>query len=309
VGSLRRSRSARERGRPRRPDSAVVRCGAARNAWPGLDLLDGKKRAASMGVTSAAVGHPYRARSTAVPRASWRDWRTLAVVFAAFCALLLGCFSSHTTLACDRRAGTCQLTKATVTETSARSVAVADLAGASLKVTHGARWLTTYQLALETRGGPLSLTPAGSQDQMQAFVDAVDGFVHAPQESRVSTPGTRDFSLSTGYGSVWGRFEAWSVVLGLLFLIFAYSLPTVRMTADRFTQRLVFDIRPFGPLLARRRFYALSSVREARVSERGTPAWVELLMTDETSVRLPGSVAPRGSCQVLATRINDVLRA
>jgi hypothetical protein len=252
-----------------------------------------------MSMVLPAVDHPYRATSPAAPHASWRDWRTLAIVFAAFCALLFGCLSSRTTLACDRRAGICQLTKETTAETSARSFALADVTGASLHVNRGARWLRTYELAIETRGGPVELRPASSQDQMQAFVAAVDGFVDAPGEA----------SLSAGYGSVWGRFERWSIVLGVLFGVFAYSLPALRITADRATQRLVFDLRPFGPLLARQRSYALASVREARVSVRGTPAWVELVLADGTSVRLPGSVASQGPCKVLAARINGVLRA
>ena len=250
-------------------------------------------------MASPAVEHPYRATSTGTPHASWRDWRTLIVVLAAFCALLLGCFSSRTILGCDRRAGTCQVTKETATETSARFIALNDITGASLKVNRGARWLRTYELALETPAGPVQLRPAGSQDEMQAFVDAVDGFVRTPGEA----------SLAAGYGSVWGRFERWASVLGVLFAMFAYSLPTVRVTADRAAQRLVFDIRPFGRLFARQRSYALATVRQARVSVRGTPAWVELVLSDGTSARLPGSVASRGPCEVLATRINDVLRA
>jgi hypothetical protein len=221
------------------------------------------------------------------------------VVFAAFCGLLLGCFSSRTTLGCDRRAGTCQLTEETATETSARFIALTDSNGASLKVNRGARWLRTYELALETRGGAVQLRPAGSQDEMQAFVDGVNGFFRTPGEA----------SLAAAYGSVWGRFERWASVLAALFALFAYSLPTLRVTADRAAQRLVFEIRPFGPLFARQRSYPLAAVREARVSVRGTPAWVELVLSDGTSTRLPGSVASRGPCEILATRINDVLRA
>jgi hypothetical protein len=254
------------------------------------------------GVTSAAIDHPYRARNAAAPRASWRDWRTLVVIFAAFGAVLIGCFSSRTALSCDRNAGSCQLTRATATATSARSIALADIEGASLKVNRGARWLRTYELTLETRNGPLRLTPAGSQDEMQSFAEDVDGFVRTPVRNAGPT-------LLAVYGSVRGHFERYSLLLGVLFLVFAYSLPTLRVSADRATRRLVFDIRPFGPFLARQRSYALASVREARVSGRGTPAWVELVMTDGTNVRLAGSVAPRGSCHVLATRINGVLRA
>jgi hypothetical protein len=250
-------------------------------------------------VASTAVEHPYRATSTEAPHARWRDWRTLVVVFAAFCALLLGCFSSRTILDCDRRAGTCQLTRETAIETSARFVGLSDITGASLKVNRGARWLRTYEFALETRGGRVQLRPAGSQDEMQAFVAAVDGFVRTPGQA----------TLAAGFGSVWGRFERWSVALAVLFALFAWTLPTVRVTADRATQRLVFDIRPFGPLFARQRSYALAAVRQARVSVRGTPAWVELVLSDGTTARLPGSVASRGPCEVLATRINDVLRA
>jgi hypothetical protein len=250
-------------------------------------------------VASSAIDRPYRGSPTAAPQARWRDWRTLAAVFVALCALLLGCVSSHTTLACDRQAGMCELTRATAGETSARSIALSDITGASLKIIRGARWLRTYQIALETRGGPLELRGAGSEGEMQAFVKDVDGFVRTPGPGR----------LAAGYGSVWGRLESWAIVLGVIFLMFAYSLPTVRVTADRATQRLVFDLRPFGPLLARQRSYSLAAVRQARVSVRGTPAWVELVLTNDTTVRLAGSVSSRGPCQVLAMRINDVLRA
>jgi hypothetical protein len=248
-------------------------------------------------VASPAIQHPYRA-SAAPPRATWRDWRTLVVVFVGCAWLVSNGPSSRTTLACDRHAGTCELTQETATERSARPVAIADLRGASLEVIRGARWLRQYRLTLDTPGAPIRLRPAGSQDRMQAFVDAVDAFARSPA----------DAALTASYGSVWGRFVQWAIGLGVVFLAFAYSLPTVRVRVDRDAQRLLFDLRPFGPLLARHRSYPLASVREARVAVRGTPAWVELRMHDGSAVRLAGSVAPHGSCEVLAARINDVLR-
>jgi hypothetical protein len=241
----------------------------------------------------------YRTSRTTPAQAHWRDWRTLVCLFVALSAFLAGYLSSRTSLRCDRNAGTCVLAKQTVAGSTERTIPLADLTGADLKVLREARYLRAYEMGLSTRADPIRLSPAGSDEDMHAFVDSVNAYVRSPAQPQ----------LDAAYGSIGARLVTPSILFGAIFLAFVYFLPAVRVTADRGAHVLAFDIRPFGRLLARRRAYPLGSVRAARVSERGTPSWVELSMLDGTTARVVGSTAPHRRAEMIAAMINGVLRA
>jgi hypothetical protein len=240
----------------------------------------------------------YRSSPTSRAQAHWRDWRTLLCLFVALAAFLAGYLSSHTSLRCDRNAGTCVLATRTVVGSTERTIPLADVTGADLKILRQARYLRAYEMDLSTHAGPIRLSPAGSDEDMQAFVESVNSYVRSPAQPQ----------LDVAYGSIGARLVTPSIVFGVVFLAFFYFLPTVQVTADRGKQLLVFDIRPFGRLFARQRTYPLASVRTARVSERGTPSWVELSMLDGTTARVVGSTAPHRRAEVIADTINGVLR-
>jgi hypothetical protein len=240
----------------------------------------------------------YRTSRPMQAQAHWRDWRTLACLFVALSAFLAGYLSSHTSLRCDRNAGTCVLAKRTVAGLTERTIPLADITGAGFKVLRQARYLRAYEMDLSTHADPIRLSPAGSDEDMQTFVESVNAYVRSPAQPQ----------LDVAYGSIGARLVTPSIVFGAIFLAFVYFLPAVRVTADRAEQVLAFEIRPFGRLLARRRTYSLGSVRAARVSERGTPSWVELTMLDGTTARVIGSTTPHRRAEVIAAMINGVLR-
>jgi hypothetical protein len=240
----------------------------------------------------------YRTSRTVRTQVRWRDWRTLACLFVALSAFLAAYLSSHTSLRCDRNARTCVLARRTVAGSTERTIPLAEITGAHLKILRQARYLRAYQMDLSTPSGPIRLSPAGSDEDMQAFVESVNAYVRSPAQSQ----------LDAAYGSIGARLVTPSIVFGAIFLAFVYFLPAVRVTADPGKQVLAFDIRPFGRLLARRRTYPLGSVLAARVSEGGTPSWVELSMIDGTTARVVGSTAPHRRAQAIAAMINGVLR-
>jgi hypothetical protein len=209
--------------------------------------------------------------------------------------------SSHTSLSCDRAAGSCRLLQQTVTGSSERTLPLADVTGAKLLVIHGTRHSTKIQVDLATKSEVIHLRSGRVDDDMRSFVTAVNAFVRAPAEPR----------LDAAYGDVWGAVRSCAYVVAVIFLVGVFVTPEVRASIDRGQQLLVFDIRPFGPVLSRRRTFPTALVLEARpysitFGARGV-LFVRLYMIDGTSWDVAGSTASGRRCREIADRINGVL--
>jgi len=257
---------------------------------------------------------PYRTVRSTVAQARWRDWRTILFFATVVAGMWLLCLSVRTTFACDREAGRCSLQTHTVLGTTERVIPLASLTGAALFSFHDPRCRPGTErecppdVLLFTTAGDIRLPSAGSDVELSAFYRAVNQFVRTPDAP----------TLAVAYGSVWRRCEGYAPIFVLLLVGCLFVRPGVRVTSDRATQRLVFEIRAVGPVLARKRTYDLATVLTATVltatvltarsrRPRYSRASVQLVMRDASRVDVPVSGgSPRG-CQAIADKINEVL--
>jgi hypothetical protein len=251
---------------------------------------------------------PYRTARSTVAQARWRDWRTILFFAAVVAGMWLLCLSVRTTFACDREAGRCSLQRHTVLGTTERVIPLASVTGAALaafsdpRCRPGLERECPLDIHLSTTAGEIRLPSAGSDVELSAFSRAVNQFVWTPDEP----------TLAVAYGSVWRRCEGYAPIFVLLLVGCLFIRPGVRVTSDR-AQRLVFEIRALGPVLARKRTYDLATVQAATVltarsrRRRYSRASVQLVMRDASRVDVPVSGgSPRG-CQAIADKINEVL--
>ena len=251
---------------------------------------------------------PYRTVCSTVAQARWRDWRTILFFATVVAGMWLLCLSVRTTFACDREAGRCSLQTHTALGTTERVIPLASVTGAALAPFPDSRCQERecpLDVRLFTTAGEIRLPSTGSDVELFAFNRAVNQFVR-----------TRDArTLAVAYGSVWRRCEEYAPIFVLLLVGCLFVRPGVRVTSNQATQRLVFEIRALGPMLARKRTYDLATVQVATVltatarshRPRYSRASVQLVMRDASSVDVPVSGgSPRG-CQAIVDKINAVL--
>jgi hypothetical protein len=256
---------------------------------------------------------PYRTARSTVAHDRWRDWRTIVFFATVVAGMWLLCLSVRTTFACDREAGRCSLQTHTVLGTTERVVPLASVTGATLTLFSDPRCRPGTErecppgVQLLTTAGEIRLPSAGSDVELIAFDRAVNQFVRTPDAP----------TLAVAYGSVWRRCVGYAPIFVLLLVGCLFVRPGVRVTSDRATQRLVFEIRALGPVLARKRTYDLATVQAAMVltatarsrRPRYSRASVQLVMRDASRVEVPVSGGSPSGCQAIADKINEVLHA
>jgi hypothetical protein len=252
--------------------------------------------------SDSTSGHPYRPTPSAPNEARWRNWWGLVAMVVIGVAFLGLNLSSHSSLSCDRAAGSCQLLQQTVAGSSVRPLALAEITGAKLVIMNQRRHSTTFEVDLATRSEVIHLGSGKSESDMRSFVQAVNAFVRTPAQQK----------LDAAYGDVWATAKFWAWIFAAVFLVFSYATPAVRVSLDPGDPLLVFDIRPFGALLARRLTYPAASVLEARpylsgIGLKGRSLSVRLYMVDGTSVGVAGSASSARRCRQIADMINGVL--
>ncbi len=254
---------------------------------------------------------PYRTARSTVAQARWRDWRTIVFFATVVAGMWLLCLSVRTTFACDREAGRCSLQTQTVLGTTERVIPLAIVTGARLALFDDPRCRPGTErecppgVQLLTTAGEIRLPSEGSDVELSAFKRAVDQFVRSPDAP----------TLAVAYGSVWRRCEGYAPIFVLLLVGCLFVRPGVRVTSDRAKQRLVFEIRALGPVLARKRTYDLATVQAATVltatarsrRPRYSRASVQLAMRDASRVDVPVSGGSPRRCQAIADKINEVL--
>jgi hypothetical protein len=206
---------------------------------------------------------PYRTARSTVVQARWRDWRTILFFATVVAGMWLLCLSVRTTFACDREAGRCSLQTHTVLGTTERVIPLASFIGATLASFHEPRCQERecpLDVLLSTTAGEIPLPSAGSDVELSAFYGAVNQFARTPDAP----------TLAVAYGSVWRRCEEYAPIFVLPLVGCLFVRPGVRVTSDRATQRLVFEIRALGPVLARKRTYDLATVLVAPTLVVGT---------------------------------------
>jgi hypothetical protein len=207
------------------------------------------------------------------------------------------------TFSCDRPSALCLLDVKRPVNSYNWSFPLANLydVPAVTRRRHKGSNITDVIVSLETKDHTLELPMECTDTERSAFSAAARTFLKSRDQGRL------ELTCAKAKGTSKEVATMLLVELAILLLVRLLT-PSVRIWADRVRHKLVFDIRPFGPLFARRKEYDLYAVREAIVQRsimfNGTSS-VRLAMGAQTFA-LGAWASGTGSWR-LADKINEVL--
>jgi hypothetical protein len=246
---------------------------------------------------------PYRAASSpaSVVR-SWRDYATISIcaLGSAWYFALGVSGSTRVELHCDRSAGTCRLDETTLFGTSSKDLALASIRGArSFFVNTGKHAAAKHAVELLTTAAPVRLPDGNAPDnQRVAVVPPIQTFLESTTQPRLD--------VAYGHADTWADVGKSGFEFALMMIAVLLLRPGVRIYAAEGV--LVFEVRPWGPLVVTKRRFELAHAGSAWINKSRRGGSVVLAMRDGSTRPLGyWAFSTRGASARLRDRIDEVI--